>query len=98
MEKELMVQVGIGTFHIYEGDPAYGSVNIDLVVEKNGKKVSLPVAVVENPVDPGVASSVTDVNATTVYVYGDMDEDEYTHKIVIPNSVAEDAIAEYCSY
>ena len=88
------VKTGVGTFRVYEGEDGYGQVNIDLLVNREGKEVVLPVVVVENPTDKSVASSSTDVNATTVYVYETMDDDEYTKKIVIPNSVVDEVFEE----
>lgn len=88
------VKTGVGIFRVYEGESGYGAVNVDLVVQRDGKEITLPVVIVENPIDKSVSSQDTDVNATTVYVYETMDDDEYTKKIVIPNSVVDEAFEE----
>ena len=87
------VKVGAGTLRITEGEPEYGQVMVDLVVERDGKEYALPVATIENPNDPEVDSPATKADATTVYVYGTFDCDMFSQKTVIPNSYIDDAVA-----
>ena len=89
------VKTGIGKLRVYEGEKGYGQVNIDLVVKRNGREYLLPVVVVENPTDPEVETADTRVDATTVYVYGSLNDDEWTDKHVIPNFEVDRVISTY---
>lgn len=93
-EEKFEVKVGAGKIRVIAGDEAYGSVMVDLVVERDGREYSLPIVAIENPNDKAVHSEATDANATTVYVYGDLNDDAWTHKVKIPNKYIDDAVAE----
>ncbi len=87
-------KVGAGVLRVTDGLDEYGGIMIDLVVERNGRKYELPIVTIENPVDPSVESAATKADATSVYVYGDLNEDAYTHKVVIPNRLIDEAVSE----
>ena len=95
MKSEICIPCGAGKIHVYGGDAQYGQVLIDLVVERDGEEVALPIVTVENPLKETHSTAATDGDATTVYVYGDMNDDEYTHKVVIPNSCIDEAVKAY---
>ncbi len=94
MEKKFEVETGIGKFRVMEGEPGYGQVMVDLVVSRNGREYSLPIAIIENPTDADVETDYTRVDATTVYLYRSLNDDEWTDKYVIPNDEVDKTIAE----
>ena len=95
MKNEMFIPCGAGKIHVYAGDAQYGQVLIDLLVERDGKEFAFPIVTVENPVIGTASTEATDGDATSVYVYGDMNDDEYTHKVVIPNSCIDEAMKIY---
>ena len=72
---------------------SYPAFNIDFKLRGHEKEPAIPVCMIEDAA-LSAASSETNGKAIVVRVYGDLNDDEYTHRIDIPIADIEKAYEE----